>query len=60
MKREISVDQAYRLIACGPVTLVTSFHRGDMNVMTASWLTPASYRPALIGLGVHQNNMTTT
>lgn len=29
-----------------------------MNVMTASWLTPASYRPALIGLGVHQNNMT--
>src|SRR5215213_1756533 len=58
VKREISIDQAYRLIACGPVTLVTSFHRGDMNVMTASWLTPISYRPTLIGLSVHQANMT--
>src|SRR5215212_6067025 len=58
VKREISVDQAYRLIACGPVTLVTSFYRGDMNVMTASWLTPVSFRPVLIGLCVHQGNLT--
>src|SRR5437868_8237662 len=58
VKREISTDQAYRLIACGPVTLVTSFYRGDMNVMTASWLTPVSYRPVLIGLSVHQANLT--
>src|ERR671933_2232155 len=58
MKREIPRDQAYRLIACGPVTLVTSFYRGDMNVMTASWLTPVSYRPVLIGLSVHQANLT--
>src|SRR6266550_1071390 len=50
VKREISIEHAYRLIACGPVTLVTSFYRGDMNVMTASWLTPVSYRPVLIGL----------
>src|SRR5438132_6386951 len=58
VKREISIEHAYRLIACGPVTLVTSFHRGDMNVMTASWLTPVSYRPVLIGLSVHQATMT--
>ena len=58
MKRDIPIDQAHRLIACGPVTLVTSFYRGDMNVMTASWLTPVSYRPVLIGLSVHQANLT--
>jgi flavin reductase (DIM6/NTAB) family NADH-FMN oxidoreductase RutF len=58
VKRELSLEHAYRLIACGPVTLVTSFYRGDMNVMTASWLTPVSYRPVLIGLSVHQNNLT--
>jgi flavin reductase (DIM6/NTAB) family NADH-FMN oxidoreductase RutF len=54
MKREIPRDQAYRLIAPGPVTLVTSFYKGDMNVMAASWLSPVSYRPVLIGLSVHQ------
>jgi flavin reductase (DIM6/NTAB) family NADH-FMN oxidoreductase RutF len=54
MKREIPREQAYRLIACGPVTLVTSFYKGDMNVMTASWLAPVSYRPILLGLSVHQ------
>ena len=58
VKREISTEHAYRLIACGPVTLVTSFYRGDMNVMTASWLTPVSYRPVLIGLSVHQATLT--
>lgn len=58
VKRDIPVEQAYRLIACGPVTLVTSFHRGNMNVMTASWLTPVSYRPVLIGLSVHQATLT--
>ena len=58
MKREIARDQAYRLIACGPVTLVTSLYKGDMNVMTASWLSPVSYRPLLIGLSVHQATLT--
>ena len=58
MKRDIPLEQAHRLIAPGPVTLVTSFYRGDMNVMTASWLAPVSYRPVLIGLSVHVNNLT--
>lgn len=58
MKREIPRDQAYRLVACGPVTLVTSFYKGDMNVMTASWLSPVSYRPLLLGLSVHQATLT--
>jgi flavin reductase (DIM6/NTAB) family NADH-FMN oxidoreductase RutF len=58
MKREIAREQAYRLIACGPVTLVTSFYKGDMNLMAASWLAPISYRPMLIGLSVHQATLT--
>jgi flavin reductase (DIM6/NTAB) family NADH-FMN oxidoreductase RutF len=58
MKREIPIEQAHRLIAPGPVTLVTSFYRGDMNVMTASWLAPVSYRPVLISLSVHELNLT--
>lgn len=58
MKRDIPIDQAHRLLAPGPVTLVTSFYRGDMNVMTASWLAPVSYRPVLIGLSVHRDTLT--
>lgn len=58
MKRDIPLGEAHRLIAPGPVTLITSFYRGDMNVMTASWLAPVSYRPVLIGLSVHQANLT--
>lgn len=58
MKREISVDRAHRLIASGPVALVTSFHRGDMNVMAAAWMTPVSFRPFLLGLSVFQGAMT--
>src|SRR5258708_11603764 len=58
VRREISIDQAHRLISCGPVTLVTAFYRGDMTVMTAAWLTPVSYRPVLIGLSVHQATLT--
>ncbi len=57
-KREIPRELAYRLLACGPVTMVTSYYRGDMNVMAGSWLTPVSYRPILIGLSVHQGTMT--
>jgi len=58
VKRDIPLEQAHRLIAPGPVTLVTSHYRGDMNVMTASWLVPVSYRPVLIGLSVHVSNLT--
>lgn len=58
MKREISIDAAHRLISAGPLALVTSFHRGDMNVMTAGWFSPVSYRPVLVGLSVHQATMT--
>lgn len=42
------------MLACGPVTLVTSYYKGDMNVMAASWITPVSARPILIGLCVHE------
>jgi flavin reductase (DIM6/NTAB) family NADH-FMN oxidoreductase RutF len=57
-KREIPREQAYRLLSGGPLALVTSYYRGDMNVMTAGWITPASYRPILIALSVHQATLT--
>jgi flavin reductase (DIM6/NTAB) family NADH-FMN oxidoreductase RutF len=58
VKREIRLEQAHRLIAPGPLALVTSHYKGDMNVMTAGWLCPVSYRPLLLGLAVHQETLT--
>ena len=58
MKRDIPVERAPRLISPGAIALVTSFHKGDMNVMTAGWITPVSFKPVFIGLNVHQDSLT--
>src|SRR3954451_24161230 len=57
-KRELAVRDALRLIAPGPVTLVTTMYRDQANLMTAGWLQPLSLEPTLIGVAVQPSRLT--
>ena len=52
-KRPLDLRQAHRLLAPGPVTLLTSQYRGQANLMTASLVTPVSLDPPLVGMAIH-------
>lgn len=52
MKKPVELHQAYRLLAHGPVLLLTTQFHGQPNVMTAGWSTPLSGSEALIGVAV--------
>jgi flavin reductase (DIM6/NTAB) family NADH-FMN oxidoreductase RutF len=52
MKKPIDLRQAYRLLAHGPVLLLTTQFRGQPNVMTVAWSMPMAGSEALIGIAV--------
>ena len=52
-KRALDLRQAHRLLAPGPVTLLTSQYRGQPNLMTAALVTPVSLDPPLVGVAIH-------
>lgn len=58
MKKVIEPRQAYRLLADGPVLLVTTQWRGQPNVMTAAWSTTLSASEALIGIAIAPTRLT--
>jgi flavin reductase (DIM6/NTAB) family NADH-FMN oxidoreductase RutF len=58
MKIEVPVDEAYRLINPGCVTLITSAYRERYNVMALAWQTPLSRKPPLLGIAVAQAHFT--
>ncbi|MGH2531986.1 MAG: flavin reductase family protein [Thermomicrobiales bacterium] len=57
-KRLNEVRDALRLLAPGPVTLVTTIYRDQPNVMTAGWFLPLSLEPTLIGVAVQPSRLT--
>jgi flavin reductase (DIM6/NTAB) family NADH-FMN oxidoreductase RutF len=58
MRQPIPELEARRLLAGGPVVLVTTAWRGNVNVMPAAYVTPLSFAPPLIGLAVHPTRHT--
>lgn len=58
MRREVEITEARRLIAGGPIVLVTTCWRGNHNVMPAAYVMPLSFEPPLIGLAVHPSRHT--
>jgi flavin reductase (DIM6/NTAB) family NADH-FMN oxidoreductase RutF len=52
MKKPVDLRLAYRLLAHGPVLLLTTQFRGQPNVMTVGWSTPLAGSDALIGVAV--------
>ena len=57
-RRTIGLPQAARILEPGPLALVTSFHRGRHNIMTASWLMPLGFDPPRLGVAIHPSRLT--
>ena len=58
MRHSIPESDARRLLAGGPVALVTTRWHGVSNVMPAAFVTPLSFDPPLVGLAVHPSRHT--
>lgn len=58
MRHSIPETDARRLLAGGPVVLVTTRWRAVSNVMPAAFVTPMSFDPPLVGLAVHPSRHT--
>lgn len=52
------VTAASRLLLGGPVTLLTTSHRGKSNVMPLAWCAPLSADPPLLGVAIEQSRHT--
>ena len=57
-KRALELGQAHRLLSPGPVSLLTSQWRGQMNIMTVAWAAPLSVDPPLLGVAIHPTRLT--
>jgi flavin reductase (DIM6/NTAB) family NADH-FMN oxidoreductase RutF len=57
-KVDIELRRATRLIASGPVVLITSQYRGKKNLMAAGWLAPVSSDPPMVAVAVHPGRYT--
>jgi flavin reductase (DIM6/NTAB) family NADH-FMN oxidoreductase RutF len=55
-KRTFPLSDVYRLLEPGPVVLVTTAHKGSMNIMTQSWHTMMEFEPPLVGCVISGRN----
>lgn len=53
MRHTVAESDARRLLAGGPVVLVTTAWHGNADVMPAAYVMPLSFNPPLVGLAVH-------
>jgi flavin reductase (DIM6/NTAB) family NADH-FMN oxidoreductase RutF len=49
---------ALRMLAPGPITLVSTLYRNQPNLMTAGWLLSLSLEPTLVGVAVQPSRLT--
>jgi flavin reductase (DIM6/NTAB) family NADH-FMN oxidoreductase RutF len=49
---------ALRMLAPGPVALVTTLYHDQPNIMTAAWMQPLSLSPLLISIAVQPSRLT--
>ncbi|WP_026687173.1 flavin reductase family protein [Azovibrio restrictus] len=58
MRVAVPLEQAYKLLNHGPVTLVSAAHGGQANVMAASWAMPLDFAPPRVALVVDKSAYT--
>lgn len=58
IKRQLQPRDALRLLAPGPLALVSSQYHDHPNLMTAGWLLPLGFEPTLVGIAVHPGRLT--
>jgi flavin reductase (DIM6/NTAB) family NADH-FMN oxidoreductase RutF len=56
MKRNYPLSKVYGLLEPGSVVLITTAHKGKVNVMTLSWLTMMEFEPPLVGMVLSEAN----
>jgi flavin reductase (DIM6/NTAB) family NADH-FMN oxidoreductase RutF len=56
MKKTLPLAAVYRLLEPGPVVLLTTAHKGRLNVMPMSWHTMIDFEPPLVGAVVSDRN----
>jgi flavin reductase (DIM6/NTAB) family NADH-FMN oxidoreductase RutF len=57
-RRRLEPRDALRLLAPGPLALVSTSYRDQPNAMTAGWLLPLSFEPTLVGVAIHPGRLT--
>jgi flavin reductase (DIM6/NTAB) family NADH-FMN oxidoreductase RutF len=55
-KRALQLSKVYGLLEPGPVVMVTTAHKGHVNIMTMSWQTMMEFEPPLIGCVISNRN----
>jgi len=55
-KKSFPLAKVYGLLESGPVTLITTSHKGVPNIMTQSWHTMMEFEPPLVGCVISGNN----
>lgn len=55
-RRTLALSKVYGLLEPGPVVLLTTAHKGRVNVMTLSWHTMMEFEPPLVGCVVSGND----
>jgi flavin reductase (DIM6/NTAB) family NADH-FMN oxidoreductase RutF len=58
MRKTLDEMEARRLLAGGPVVLVTTSWHAKTNVMPVAYVVPLSFTPALVGIAVHPSRHT--
>jgi flavin reductase (DIM6/NTAB) family NADH-FMN oxidoreductase RutF len=58
MKRELPLKLAHRLLAVRPTCLLTARYKGQVNVMTMTWVCPVSLEPPLVIMAIHPASYT--
>jgi len=54
--KDLTLSKVYQLLEPGPVTLLTTAHKGRTNVMTNSWHMMVEFQPPLIACVVSNAN----
>lgn len=58
MYQAIDLKKAYCLLNHGPVTLVSSAHGGQRNVMAAAWVMPLDFDPPKVAVVIDKSTFT--
>lgn len=59
-KRSLPLSRVYGLLEPGPVTLVSTAHKGRANIMTMSWHMMMEFEPPLVGCIISNGNYSFT
>jgi flavin reductase (DIM6/NTAB) family NADH-FMN oxidoreductase RutF len=58
VKRSFPLCDVYRLLEPGPVVMVTTARKGQVNIMTMSWHTMMEFEPPTVGCVISNRNYT--